>query len=130
MAASAVARCRDRWSSSTRRCYGVSVTDESVISALRAFVAEREWEHFHSPENLAKSIAIEAGELLECFQWGSEPAPDRVQAELADILTYCLLLADRLGVDPNDIVLAKLSTTETKYPVEKARGRAVKYDEL
>ncbi|WP_026482530.1 nucleotide pyrophosphohydrolase [Agromyces subbeticus] len=106
------------------------MTDESVISALRAFVAEREWEQFHSPENLAKSIAIEAGELLECFQWGGESPPDRVRAELADVLTYCLLLADRLGVDPAEIVLAKLSKTEEKYPVEKARGRAVKYDEL
>lgn len=106
------------------------MADESVISALRVFVAERKWEQFHSPENLAKSVAIEAGELLECFQWGAEPAPGRVQAELADVLTYCLLLADRLGVDPDEIVLAKLSTTKLKYPVKKSRGRAVKHDEL
>lgn len=108
----------------------MNVTDESVISALRAFVAEREWGQFHSPENLAKSVAIEAGELLECFQWGAEPAPDRVEAELADVLTYCLLLADRLGVDPNEIVLTKLSATKLKYPVEKSRGRAAKHDQL
>lgn len=106
------------------------MTDESVISALKAFVAEREWEQFHSPENLAKSVAIEAGELLECFQWGAEPTHDRVEAELADVLTYCLLLADRLGVDPDEIVLAKLATTKLKYPVEKSRGRAVKHDKL
>lgn len=106
------------------------MTDERVINALRAFVAEREWGQFHTLDNLAKSIAIEAGELLECFQWGAEPAPGRVEGELADVLTYCLLLADRLGVDPNEAVLAKLSETRAKYPVDKARGRAVKYDEL
>ncbi|MFB6612243.1 nucleotide pyrophosphohydrolase [Agromyces sp. NPDC056379] len=106
------------------------MTDEAVINALRSFVAERDWGQFHSQENLAKSIAIEAGELLECFQWGAEPEPTRVHAELADVLTYCLLLTDALGVDPNEIVLAKLASTKLKYPVEKARGRAVKYDEL
>jgi NTP pyrophosphatase (non-canonical NTP hydrolase) len=104
--------------------------DQEVVDTLRAFVAERDWAQFHTPDNLAKSISIEAGELLECFQWGGEPDPSRVGAELADVLTYCHLLADRLGADPDELVLAKLAATRAKYPVEKARGRSTKYDEL
>lgn len=100
------------------------------MEALRAFVAERDWSQFHSEENLAKSISIEAAELLECFQWGSEAEEDRVIEELADVLTYCLLLADKLGVDPNEIVLKKLKDTQAKYPVSKARGTSIKYDRL
>lgn len=98
--------------------------------ALRQLVAERDWAQFHTPDNLAKSITIEAAELLECFQWSSEADPGRVQDELADVLTYCLLLADRLGLDPDEIVMAKLATTRTKYPVDASRGRSTKYDEL
>jgi dCTP diphosphatase len=97
---------------------------------LRAFMVQREWQQFHSEENLAKSVAIEAGELLECFQWGPTFDPDRVRDELADVLTYCLLLADKLGVDPEQIVLAKLAVTREKYPVDKVRGRSAKYDAL
>lgn len=106
------------------------MTDDAVLIALREFVAERDWAQFHSPENLAKSISIEAGELLECFQWSPSFDAARVNEELADVLTYCYLLADRLGVDPDQIVLDKLEKTKTKYPVEKARGRSAKYDEL
>lgn len=102
----------------------------SVIAPLRAFVAERDWAQFHSPENLAKSISIEAAELLERFQWSGEYDPHGVQEELADVLTYCHLLADRLGLDADQIVLDKLATTQAKYPVEKARGRSDKYDRL
>lgn len=100
------------------------------INALQDFVQERDWAQFHSPENLAKSISIEAAELLECFQWNSEFDVDRVQGELADVLTYCHLLADRLGFDANQIVLDKLAVTRAKYPVAKAYGRSDKYDEL
>lgn len=100
------------------------------MSALRAFIAEREWAQFHSPENLAKSIAIESGELLEEFQWSPEFDTDRVRLELADVLTYCYELADRLGVDPDEVVLEKLEITREKYPVEAARGRSAKYDQL
>ena len=104
--------------------------DPTVSLAVHETVAEREWSQFHTPENLAKSIAIEAGELLECFQW-NEPAPTpRVAEELADVLTFCQLLADRLGLDINQIVLAKLEQTKAKYPVEKARGRSARYDQL
>ena len=102
----------------------------SVVAALRAFVAERDWAQFHSPENLAKSVSIEAGELLECFQWNSTFAPDAVRAELADVLTYCYLLTDKLGLDPETIVLAKLDETRTKYPADRSRGRSTKYDQL
>lgn len=104
--------------------------DQRVLDALRAFVAERDWSQFHTPENLAKSVSIEAGELLECFQWGADADPDRVAGELADVLTYCLLLADRLGLDADEVVLEKLATTRAKYPVEKAHGRSTKYDQL
>ncbi|WP_125099277.1 nucleotide pyrophosphohydrolase [Leucobacter chromiireducens] len=97
--------------------------------ALREFVAERDWAQFHTPENLAKSISIEAGELLECFQWGDADLAS-ARDELADVLTYCLLLADRLGLDPDTIVTEKLAHTRAKYPIEKARGRSEKYDRL
>jgi len=98
--------------------------------ALRELVAERDWAQFHTPENLAKSIAIEAGELLECFQWDVEADPQAVQDELADVLSYCLLLADRLKLDPDQIVLDKLVATRAKYPVGKAKGSSAKYDQL
>lgn len=104
--------------------------DDGVRSALRQFTAERDWSQFHTPENLAKSISIEAAELLECFQWNSDFDADRVREELADVLTYCVLLADRLDLDPSEIVLRKLEVTRTKYPADKARGRSDKYDIL
>ena len=99
-------------------------------AALRQFVAERDWDRFHSPENLAKSISIEAGELLECFQWDDSTDHARVTEELADVLTYCLLLADKLGVDADQIVLDKLEVTRAKYPADRSRGRSTKYDQL
>jgi len=102
----------------------------SVISSLREFAIERNWGQFHTPENLAKSISIESAELLECFQWNNDFATERVQEELADVLTYCHLLADKLGVDADQIVLDKLAKTRDKYPVERAYGRSEKYDEL
>ena len=101
-----------------------------LIQALREFVQERDWGQFHTPENLAKSVSIEAAELLENYPWGSPANLENVQDELADVLTYCLLLADTLGMAPNEIVLEKLAKTQQKYPVEKARGRSDKYDQL
>ena len=97
---------------------------------LRELVRERDWAQFHSPENLAKSISIGAGELLECFQWSADADQAEVEAELADVLTYAYLLADRLGADPHELMRRKLSVTEQKYPVEKARGRSTRYDRL
>jgi NTP pyrophosphatase (non-canonical NTP hydrolase) len=105
-------------------------SNKTVRDALSEFVTERDWAQFHTPENLAKSICIEASELLECFQWSAAADPKAVQEELADVLTYCLLLADRIGVDPDKIVLEKLEKTRKKYPVEKARGSSAKYDQL
>lgn len=104
------------------------MAEDTVRNALREFVSERDWAQFHSPENLAKSISIEASELLECFQWNDDYSPDRVKDELADVLTYCLLMADKLGLDPNQIVLDKLALTREKYPVDRARGSSEKYD--
>lgn len=101
-----------------------------LVQKLRQFVAEREWQQFHTPENLAKSISIESAELLECFQWNSEADEAKVREELADVLTYCLLLADKYNFDIEEIVLEKLAMTMAKYPVEKARGRSDKYDQL
>ena len=111
--------------------YGHTVTSERVREALAEFVRERDWAQFHTPANLAKSISIEAAELLECFQWNEEEADEaRVREELADIVTYCTLLAERLHVDLDEIVLEKLAATRAKYPIEKSRGRSTKYDAL
>ena len=101
-----------------------------ALEKLRAFVAERDWSQFHTPENLAKSISIEAGELLECFQWDSDPEIAQIRDELADVLTYCILLADQLDLDPEEIILHKLEKNREKYPVDKARGKSTKYDRL
>jgi NTP pyrophosphatase (non-canonical NTP hydrolase) len=101
-----------------------------LLEALRKFVRERDWGQFHTPENLAKSISIEAAELLECFQWGQPEDTAAIGHELADVLTYCILLADRLGLDPHAIVLEKLEITRAKYPVELSRGRTTKHDQL
>ncbi|GAA4916197.1 nucleotide pyrophosphohydrolase [Nesterenkonia rhizosphaerae] len=101
-----------------------------VRKTLREFMAEREWQQFHTSENLIKSVAVEAGELLECAQWGGEPDPDKVQEELADVLTYCYLLADKMGWEPEQVILQKLEATRLKYPPEKSRGLSTKYDEL
>ncbi|TQM95887.1 NTP pyrophosphatase (non-canonical NTP hydrolase) [Ornithinimicrobium humiphilum] len=101
-----------------------------VLAELRQFVAERDWSQFHSPANLAKSISVEAGELLEQFQWNDDADLAAVSEELADVLTYCYLLADRLGLEPHHIMLKKLEQTRTKYPVSKASGRSTKYDKL
>lgn len=94
------------------------------------FNEERDWDQFHSPENLAKSISIEAGELLECFQWNSNYDIEDVKSELADVINYSLLLADKLGVNPKQIVLDKMKITARKYPVEKAKGVSTKYNKL
>ena len=106
------------------------MVDGDVSQAIRRFVEERDWAQFHSAENLAKSIAIEAGELLECFQWSPDGDAARVKGELADVLTYCHLLAAKLGLDTDMIVLEKLETSRAKYPVDLARGRSTKYDQL
>ena len=102
----------------------------ATLQALRDFAIERDWDQFHSPENLAKSISIEAAELLELFQWGQTPDQTRVEEELADVLTYCFQMATRLGVDIDEIVMSKLEKTRAKYPVELSKGRITKYTDL
>ena len=103
---------------------------DKLTQAFREFSAERDWDQFHTPENLAKSICIEAGELLECFQWGLEYDKEHLCEELADVLSYCIMLADKLDVDIEEIVLNKLEKTKKKYPADKARGVSTKYDKL
>ena len=105
--------------------------NQTTIDRIRQFTKERDWNPCHSPANLAKSIMIEAGELLECFQWSEKDYDiEHVKEELADVLIYCYDMLDNLGLDINEIVNHKMDKNEVKYPVEKARGNAKKYDEL
>ena len=103
---------------------------DQYIEHLRTFSTERDWDQFHTPENIAKSISIEAGELLEFFQWGGNYDPDTVKDEIADVKGYSLMMCDRLGLDPVEILEAKLKKNIAKYPVEKCKGRNTKYDKL
>ena len=102
-----------------------------TISRIIEVSEDRDWDQFHSPENLAKSISIEAGELLECFQWNENNYDiGKVREELADVIIYCVDMLDKLGLDADEIVNAKMNQNEAKYPVEKAKGTATKYDKL
>jgi NTP pyrophosphatase (non-canonical NTP hydrolase) len=104
---------------------------EETINRIRRFTEERDWDQFHSPANLAKSLVIEAAELLECFQWSDTDYDiQHVKEELADVLVYSQNLLDKLGLDADEIVNAKMSQNEAKYPVEKAKGNAAKYTDL
>lgn len=101
-----------------------------IKSEIIRFQKERDWKKFHTPENLAKSISIEAAELLEHFQWGKEYDVDEVAEELADVLIYSLYMADALDLDVKEIILDKMKKNAMKYPVEKSRGNATKYTEF
>ena len=104
---------------------------KETIDRLRKFIADREWEQYHTPANLAKCISIEAAELLECFQWSDTDYDiEHVKEELADVMVYCWNLLDELGLDEDEIINAKMTQNEAKYPIEKARGSAAKYDQL
>lgn len=110
------------------------LTDETIRRVLR-FRDEREWRQFHTPKDLAISLSLEAAELLEVFQWSGTDLTcgekmDRIREELADVVNYCILMADVCGLDLDEIVNAKVTRNEEKYPVEKARGSAAKYTEL
>ena len=112
-------------------------TFENVRDELRAFVEARAWDAFHGPKDLALSVAIEAGELLEVFQWRALQAADltpedrrRIQEEVADVVMYCMLLADKAGFDLPQALHEKLARNQEKYPVENARGKSDKYDRL
>lgn len=104
---------------------------QETIDRIRKFSEDRDWDQFHSPANLAKSISIEANELLECFQWDEDHFDmNEVKEELADVLVYCRDMLDKLGLDEDEIVNDKMSKNEAKYPVEKAKGKADKYNKL
>jgi len=104
---------------------------EQTINRIRQFVADRDWGQYHTPVNLAKSISIEANELLECFQWSdTEYDLQHVKEELADVLVYCRDLLDKLDLDEDEIVNMKMDMNEKKYPADKARGNNKKYTEL
>lgn len=98
---------------------------------IKKFVDERDWNKFHSPANLAKSISIEANELLECFQWEENNYNlDDVKDELADVINYCIQMSQVLNLDIYEIVMNKLEKTRKKYPVDKCKSKATKYNKL
>ena len=103
---------------------------KELMSKIDKFNKERDWDQFHTPVNLAKSISIEASELLECFQWSDNFDMDSVKEELADVINYCLQMCIRLNLDPKEIVLDKMKKNALKYPVEKAKGKSTKYNKL
>ena len=103
---------------------------EETINRIRKFREDREWDQFHTPSNLAKAISIESGELLENFLWDDNYDKEEVCDELADVMIYCLHMADSLGVNIEDIINNKMDKNEKKYPVEKAKGTSKKYTEL
>ena len=103
---------------------------EELTEKIRQFAIDRDWLQFNTPENLAKSIAIEAGELLECFQWNNNYDKDELKYEIADVMNYCILLCSQIGVDPKEIILEKMEISAKKYPVEKFKGRSEKYNKL
>lgn len=105
---------------------------KEVIDALIKFRNERDWEQFHNPKDLAVALNIEAGELLESYLWKTheEAKKDKVKEELADVFAYAFLLADKYGFDVKDIVLEKIKKNGEKYPVDKSKGTAKKYNEL
>ena len=108
--------------------------DETIQRVLK-FRDDRDWRQFHTPKDLAISLSLEAAELLELFQWSGADLEctgnrDKLREELADVLSYCILMADVCGLDLDEIMNEKVTKNEAKYPVEKARGNAAKYTEL
>lgn len=105
---------------------------QEIIDQLIEFRNDRDWEQFHNPKDLALAINIEAGELLELYLWKSADDADRekVKEELADVFSFALLMAHRYGFDVKQIIFDKIAKNAEKYPVEKAKGSAKKYDEL
>jgi len=105
---------------------------EEIIQALLKFRNERDWEQFHNTKDLALAISIESAELLELFLWkkAEDVNAEKVKEELADIFSFAFLLAEKYGFDVKEIVLEKIKINEEKYPIDKAKGTAKKYDEL
>ena len=110
------------------------MTQETINQVLK-FRDDRNWKQFHNPKDLAISISLEAAELLEVFQWSGsdtvcESKKEKIREELADVLNYCILMADVCGLDMDEIIQEKIKRNNEKYPVEKARDSARKYNEL
>ena len=110
------------------------MTQETIYQILK-FRDDRDWKQFHNPKDLAISISLEAAELLEVFQWSGsdtlcEQKKDKIKEELADVINYCVLIADDCGLDMDEIVQEKIKINNEKYPVKKAKGKSDKYSEL
>ncbi len=110
------------------------MTQETIYKILK-FRDDRDWKQFHNPKDLAISISLEAAELLEVFQWSGsdtlcEQKKDKIKEELADVINYCVLMADVCGLDMDEIVQEKIKINNEKYPVKKAKGKSDKYSEL
>ena len=108
---------------------------QETINKVLAFRDARNWRQFHNPKDLAISLSLEAAELLEVFQWSADDLEctekmDKIREELADVVSYCILMADACGLDLDEIVQAKIKKNNEKYPVEKAYGNKAKYTEL
>ena len=108
---------------------------EETINKILKFRDDRDWKQFHNPKDRAISISLEAAELLEVFQWSgadvsNEGKQDKIKEELADVVNYCVLMADACELDLDEIIQEKIKINERKYPVEKAKGRSDKYDKL
>ena len=108
---------------------------QQTINQVLQFRDDRDWRQFHNPKDLAISLSLEAAELLEVFQWSAddvvcENKKDKIREELADVVNYCILMADACGLDLDEIVQAKIKRNNEKYPVEKAYGSKEKYTEL
>lgn len=108
---------------------------KETIDQILKFRDDRDWKQFHTPKDLAISISLESSELLEVFQWSGtdvncEEKKDKIAEELADVINYCVLMADACGLDLDEIVQKKIELNNLKYPVDKARGKSDKYNEL
>ena len=108
---------------------------EETINKILKFRDDRDWKQFHNPKDLAISISLEAAELLEVFQWSgtdvsNEGKQEKIKEELADVLNYCVLMADACGLDIDEIVQEKIKVNNEKYPVSKAKGKKEKYNKL
>lgn len=113
---------------------GMQIKEETIKEILK-FSDDRNWKQFHNPKDLAISISLEANELLEIFQWsgsdvGADDKMDKVKEELADVLSYCILMADTCNLDLDEILLKKNEVNNKKYPVDKAYNNNTKYDKL
>ena len=103
---------------------------DELNQRIKKFNDDRDWNQFHTPTNLAKSISIEANELLECYQWNDDADLNDVKEELTDVMNYCIQMAQVLGLDIVDIINEKMDKTEKKYPIDKSKGKSTKYNKL